>query len=360
MFEKAVNWLDGYLTVNPWYDLIILKDGECIFRHFEGYRDAQKTVKVNGKERVNLYSCSKPITVTLGMMLVEKGVISLDDPLYKYIPEWENVKVLKNGELKKSEKPVLLRHLFSMTSGVPYDFGCKSIIELKKNTNGECSTVDVARALANEPLRFEPGESYVYGMGHDILAAVLEVASGEKFEDLAKRLIFDPLGMNNTTFLPTDADFDTICEQYEYKYELKKTVERAKTVPYRYGNLHASGGAGCVSTTEDYIKFGEALRKHELVSKETLDLMTKNHLNDAGQKAFIIKPYGYGLGFRVSQKPGDSIIDFGWDGAAGSYFAIVPKYNLTVFVCQHIINSPKQEMRLGVLPFILEEIEKMA
>ena len=360
MFEKAVNWLDGYLTVNPWYDLIIYKDGECIFRHFEGYRDAQKTVKVNGKERVNLYSCSKPITVTLGMMMVEKGLISLDDPLYKYIPEWENVKVLKDGELKKSQKPILLRHLFSMTSGIPYDFGCKSIADLKINTNGECSTVDVARALANEPLRFEPGDSYVYGMSHDILAAVLEVATGEKFEDLAKRLIFDPLKMNNTTFLPTDADYETICEQFEYNYELKKTVERRKTVPYRLGNLHASGGAGCVSTTDDYIKFGEALRKHELVSKETLDLMTKNHLSDAGLKVFGVRPYGYGLGLRVSKKEGDGLLDFGWDGAAGCFFAVVPKYNLTVFVCQHILNSPKQEVRLGLIPCILEEVEKMA
>ena len=360
MFEKAVNWLDGYLTVNPWYDLIIYKDGECIFRHFEGYRDAQKTVKVNGKERVNLYSCSKPITVTLGMMMVERGIIALDDKLAKYIPEWENVNVLKDGELRKSQKPILLRHLFSMTSGIPYDFGCKSIAELKKTTNGDCSTVDVARALANEPLRFEPGDSYVYGMSHDILAAVLEVATGEKFEDLAKHLIFDPLEMTNTTFLPTDADYESICEQFEYNYELKKTVERRKTVPYRLGNLHASGGAGCVSTTEDYIKFGEALRKCELVKKETLELMTKNHLNENGLKVFGVRPYGYGLGLRVSKKEGDGILDFGWDGAAGSYFAVVPKYNLTVFVCQHILNSPKQEVRLGVIDYILDEVEKMA
>lgn len=359
MFEKAVNWLDGYLAINPWYDLIVYHKGECVFRHFSGYTDPNKQNAVTGKERVNLYSCSKPITVTLGMMLVERGIISLEDRLDKYIPEYANVLVKTKDGLKKAEKPILLHHLFTMTSGIPYDLECGSVKELFNKTNGECPTTQVARALANEPLWFEPGDSYLYGMSHDILAAVMEIATGKKYEDLAKELIFQPLKMENTTFLPNEADFESMCEHYEYDSQKKCAVLRDKNAPFRLGTLHASGGAGCVSTAEDYIKFGEALRKCELVSQDTLKLMTTNQLNDNQWDAYGVKPYGYGLGMRCPKTVDDGILDFGWDGAASSYFAILPQLEATFFVAQHITNSPKQEMRHGITQYIVEELKKL-
>jgi CubicO group peptidase (beta-lactamase class C family) len=196
-------------------------------------------------------------------------------------------------------------------------------------------------------------------MSHDILAAVMEIATGKKYEDLAKELIFSPLKMENTTFLPNEADFESMCEHYEYDPQKECAVLRDKNAPYRYGTLHASGGAGCVSTAEDYIKFGEALRKCELVSQDTLKLMTTNQLTDNQWNAYIIKPYGYGLGLRCPKTTDDGILDFGWDGAASSYFAIIPQLEATFFVAQHIINSPKQEMRHGITQYIVEELKKL-
>ena len=116
MFENLINFCDSFLERGlPGYDLIVYKDGQCILRHMNGYSDLDKQVKVSGKERLNLYSCSKPITCTAALQLWEKGLFSLDDKLSDYLPEFAEMTVRTDNGIKKAETGMDLESQTSIT-----------------------------------------------------------------------------------------------------------------------------------------------------------------------------------------------------------------------------------------------------
>ena len=166
-----------------------------------GYSDLENKIKIDGKEKYNIYSCSKVITCTAALQLFEKGMFSLEDKLSDYMPEFKNMTVKTDDGVKKAENSILIKHLFEMTAGFSYDVFSTELKKAISETKGKCPTREVMKYLAKEPLLFEPGDRWEYSLCHDVLAAFVEVVSGEKYEKYVKKNIFDVIGMNNSTFM---------------------------------------------------------------------------------------------------------------------------------------------------------------
>ncbi len=209
--------------------------------------------------------------------------------------------------------------------------------------------------LAEEPLIFEPGDRWNYSLCHDVLAAFVEVISGEKFESYVKKNIFDVLGMSKSTFILPETEIETIAPQYSFQGG--KAVDIGKAIfNYKIGSEYASGGAGCISSVDDYIKFLEGLRTHNLLKPETLKLMMSDRLTDEQKRTYTKKAnYGYGLGVRCP-KGDERYIDFGWGGAAGAFLAIDMQNAVSIYFGSHLLASPAQGLRDMLCRFVRAEL----
>lgn len=341
------NIIDEFVNYGiPSIDIRVLHHGKEIYRRMEGYSDVEKTKPINGKERYNLYSCSKPITVTAAMQLFERGKFSLDDELFEYLPEFSDMTVKENNEIRKAKRKITIRDLFTMSAGLTYNLGTENIRLAQKETNGRCQTRETMKYIARDPLSFDPGEKYQYSLCHDVLAALVEEISGVTFGSFVRENIFAPLGMENSTFLPTDDEISSLAAQYYFNSDKKTYEPIGGKNGFRLGSEYESGGAGCVSSVDDYLKFLEGLRTGKLLKSETLALMTTNQLDENRLKNYPIgHGYGYGLGVRCELNNSGSS-DFGWGGAAGAFLACDLKHDFTLFHAQHIMCSPNQHLRI--------------
>lgn len=354
MFSKLTSILDSFIgNGTPGYDCAVYQDGRCVYRHMNGYSDSENNIPVKGDELYYVYSCSKVITVTAAMQLYEKGLFSLDDKLEKYIPEYREMYVKdENGDKRLAKTPITVKHIFTMTAGFSYALKNPAIKRFKEETGGRCPTREFAKYMADSVLDFEPGTKWQYSFCHDILASLIEIWSGEKFGEYVRKNIFEPAGMKDSSFYISPENYGKLCPQYKHDYS---THEISLTEPvncYDLGPEFESGGAGCVTTVDDVIRFGEALRCGKLLKEETLDLMTSNHITHC-LDSFIVERYAYGLGVRCSRGD-DGITDFGWGGAAGAGLWIDRENGLTVFYAQHVLNTPLIKKR-NELIFLIKE-----
>lgn len=355
MFENVKAMCQSFLKMGvPYFDVIIYKDGKEILRYMDGFVDVDKKTPPTGKELLNVYSSSKPITVTAALQLWEKGLFDLEDKLSKYLPEYGEMTVKTENGIVPAKNPILIKNLFTMTAGFNYNLVAPWIERLRKDTDGRCPTREVARYLASEPLDFEPGTDYMYSLCHDVLAALVEVLSGQKFEVYVKENIFDPLGMTRSDFLLPYERFDELAISYDFNKD-DKTLKVRTHNEYRFGPEHASGGAGLVTTVDDYIKFIEALRTYKLLKKETIALINQNWLSPEQDEKFGIKNYDYGFGMSVA-KPGTARADFGWGGAAGTMMHVDIPHGISIFYSQHLRSSPNQVVRRRVYDALLRDL----
>ena len=358
MFEQTKALCEHFLQMGiPSFDLIVYKDGECIFRHMGGYADADKKVPICGKEKYHIYSCSKLITCVAAMQLWEKGMFSLEDDIADYIPAFKELKVKTEDGVRKAKNYIKIEDLFRMTSGLSYNISYPEMEEYMNIPGNHCTTVGLANILAKAPLEFEPGEDWVYGLNHDVLGALVEILSGEKFENYVKNHIFDPLGMEHSSFSHPLEDWDGFAHQYQYNKETGEFVPFFGKKFY-FGKEHASGGGGCVSTAEDYIKFLEALRIGDIIlKKETIEMMATDRLEDKHREGYHSEKYpmGYGLGMRTPRSD-PKRTEFGWGGAAGAFASVDPVNNMTIFYVQHVLASPNASMREWVYRSVRADI----
>lgn len=347
MFEQTKALCEHFLNMGiPNFDLIIYKDGKCVLRHMGGFVDLDKKIPTSGKEKYHIYSCSKLITCVAAMQLWEKGMFSLEDDIADYIPAFKELKVKTEDGVRKAKNHIKIEDLFRMTSGLSYNISYSEMEEYMNIPGNHCPTVGLANILAKAPLEFEPGEDWVYGLNHDVLGALVEILSGEKFEDYVKNHIFDPLGMENSTFSHPVEDWEGFAHQYQYNKETGEFVPFFGKKFY-FGKEHASGGGGCVSTAEDYIKFLEALRIGDIIlKKETIEMMATDRLEDKHREGYHSKKYpmGYGLGMRTPRLD-PKRTEFGWGGAAGAFASVDPVNNMTIFYVQHVLASPNASLR---------------
>ena len=354
MFEQLKRFCDSFLEAGlPGFDIAVYKSGNCLFRHINGYSNIENRIKMNGKERYNIYSCSKPITCTAALQLYEKGMFSLEDKLSDFMPEFSVMSVKTEKGTVKAQNPILIKHLFEMTAGFSYNTASESLLRCRRETGGRCPTREAMKYLAEEPLLFEPGDRWEYSLCHDVLAALVEVLSGQKFEEYVKENIFDILDMPNSTFMLPESEIETITPQY--RFENGKPVNVGKhIVAYKLGGEYASGGAGAVSTVDDYIKFLEGLRTGKLIKLDTLRLMTADRLTDRQKRTYWLNAtHGYGLGVKT---PKADSHDFGWGGAANAYFAVDPENEISVYLGAHMLSSPTQGIRNMIFRYVYAEL----
>lgn len=361
MFERLIELTDSFLELGtPGYDLTVCQSGETLLRLQRGFSDLENRLPMNGSERFNIYSCSKPITCTAAMQLWEKGLFSLEDKLADYMPEFGDMTVGVGEDIAKAEKPILIRNLFEMTAGFTYDFYSPQLLRAREETDGRCPTREVMKYLAKEPLAFEPGAQWRYSLCHEVLAALVEVISGKSFGLYVKENIFEPLGMKNSTFLLPDEELPTVAAQYAYDTltgQPRFIGPRIRNC--KMGSQFESGGGGCVSTAEDYVLFLEALRKGDrIIKKETVALMATDRLSEQQHATYISPLRGYGLGLRCPRMGNDNgFSEFGWGGAAGAYLSVDPTRDLTIFYVQHVMDSPVRKLRSKIYKCTVDELD---
>lgn len=358
MFEQTKALCAHFLKMGiPCFDLIVYKDGKCVLRHMGGYADPEKKIPIKGNEKYHIYSCSKLITCAAAMQLWEKGMFSLDDNLSDYLPAFREMTVKTADGIKKAKNPIKIKNLFMMTSGMNYSMHTPELEEYYNIPGNNTPTVETVNMFAKTPLEFEPGEGWKYGLSHDVLGALVEVLSGEKFENYVKKHIFDPLGMNNSTFLHPIEDWEGFARQHRYDSKTGQFVP-----VWRFwchlGKEFAGGGGGCVSTVEDYIKFLEAMRVGDVIlKKETIDLMATDHLTEQQRVMYTRNSpkIGYGLGMRAP-RGNPTHTEFGWGGAAGAYASVDPVNNVTFYYAQHVLNSPVRHLRAWLYDVIRADL----
>jgi len=356
MFEKTKALCETFMKLGvPGLDLVVYQDGKEVLRHTAGYQDLEKTIPMTGRERYHIYSCSKLITCTAALQLWEQGKYKLEDKLSDYIPEFAHMTVQTESGVKDAKNPILIKHLFTMTAGMDYAIAGNPDLQAYIAEHPDSPTVEAVKQMAKRPLRYEPGEGWLYSLAHDVLAALVEIWSGQKFEQYVQEHIFIPLGMKDSTFMLPIEDFDQLCVQYKRNTQTGQ-ITRTQSNVYRLGPAYASGGAGCASTVEDYIKFCEALRTCKLLKPETLKMMTTAQL-DERQFACYTKTerHSYGLGVHTP-KPGGYRRDFGWGGAAGAYAVIEPECGVSIFYAQHMPGAANMSHRWRIADAVMADL----
>jgi CubicO group peptidase (beta-lactamase class C family) len=364
--EKSMNFKELEIFIKditnwriPWADCVVYHKNKPVFRYSAGYANVKTKEPITANNLYNLYSTSKVITCTAALQLFERGKFLMTDPLWEYLPEYKEMyieKSFENGqtELIKAENSIKVQDLFTMTAGLTYNTNSLSIKAIKNKTENKCPTRETIKAIAKDPLMFEPGTRWNYSLCHDVLGALIEVISGKKFSEYLDENIFKPLEMKDTGFYLTDEKKQRMAVQYMFDDATDTAAEILLTNVYKLGSEYESGGAGLISSVDDYISFANALcnkgksqRGEQLLSKRTIDLMRTNHLDQTCLKDFNwiqMSGYGYGLGVRtmIDKAKGGSLSpigEFGWGGAAGAYVIIDQENELAVFYTQHLLNN---------------------
>ncbi len=375
-FSELEKYIDSLESVGVGMsDLKVMINHEEVFHRGAGYSDAAQTKKMDGDDIMWLFSTSKVITCAAAMRLVDRGELSPDEPLDKYLPEYAQMTVREaDGSVRPAQRKITIRDLFAMSAGFKYDplhqlrrvfvacHGGGESLDLVKEQVPESlfelgqrdliSVREFARAVAKLPLHFEPSTHYAYSICHDILGAVIEVVSGMTLGGYMKKYIFDPLGMNDTGFVLPVEKKNRLAIGYDYinvTNTSKPTFERCE---YNLAPGFESGGAGICSTVNDYAKLIDTLAcggtsgdGYYLMSPETVALMGTNQLTATALADFCSEPrkYGYGWGYcgRVHIRPEVSLAlspagEFGWDGAASTYCLVDTENKLSAFFGTYI------------------------
>ena len=350
----------------PGLDVIVTKDYETVYRHQAGYADKEGTKPVSDGDFYRLFSCTKVMTMTAMMQLIEQGKASLYDPVSRFLPEWDMMTVINANWREKGDyfySPTLrepshyaknrvrIIDCMSMTAGLTYDLNSEAIRELISR-KPDASTREVVAAIARMPLLYEPGTRYQYSLGHDIIAAVIEVISGEKFSDYLQDHLFGPLGVTDLTCHPTKEQWDRMSTLYAYDPESKEMKpEELHARPFEVTPNYESGGASLCGTVDAYSEVicalanggvgrnGARILSEEGVMRFTHSVLTGIQLEDFRVDRFL--EYSYGLGVRVKVNPNlgrSPVGEYGWDGAAGAYALIDPFNHVSVFYAHHIMN----------------------
>lgn len=366
-FTKLQNFLDHLTSWRiPGNGVKVCLEGKEVFSYTSGYADVEKKIPMTLDHYVKIYSCSKVATVTAALQLYEQGKFLLDDPLYAFIPEYKEMTISDENGLRKAEKPITLRQLFTMTSGLTYNRDTQAFAKARELTNGKMDTLTVVRCLASDPLAFEPGERWNYSLSHDVLGAVVEVISGKRFSEYVRENIFEPLDIKAvyhyesvrdkmaTLYDFVDGTSASMIDQQAGKVKAEGGYCRSVDLDQNlvFGSEYDSGGGGITTTINDYSKFCVALANggvgatgEKILSAGTIDLLRTNQLNSQQIKNFTwpqLKGYGYGLGVRtlIDKAAGTTgnVGEFGWGGAAGATVLVDPDLKLSVFYAHHMLN----------------------
>ena len=364
--------------------LLVQLHGEDIYYHDCGYMDAEAKRAPARGDVYRIFSMTKPITMTALLQLCERGALRLTDRVADYFPEFAATPVLyrnAEGELVCEEQhtPITLLHLCTMTSGLPYPGkdspAAKVMQRLADELPDTMPTVTYIHEIGKRgALCFQPGAQWMYGYSHDVLGAVIELVSGQRFSAYLREHIFDPVGMPNTGFVVPSAkraSFAALYRQVEDGF--RRDTDPALNEAFLSAPAFESGGAGIVSTIDDYAAFCRALARGgacangRILSEASVADMARDRLNDAQRATCHWWPrgYGYGVGVRTMVDPQKrfttgSIGEFGWDGMAGTWMAVDPKRDMTMVFMQQMVPIPGPDpVGLSLMPLVYELIDSL-
>ena len=355
---------------------LVARRGEICYREALGHRDRERGLPVEEDTIFRIYSMSKPITSVAIMQLYERGLFHLNDPVHRFIPQWRDLGVFKSGswplfDTVPCQQPMTVRHLLTHMSGLTYGFMRATNVD-RGYRRAEIQVVrpgytleNMIEDLATLPLEFQPGTAWNYSVATDVLGYLVEVLSGQSYDDYLSENIFGPLGMVDTAFniAPEKEERFASC----YQRNLDKTVsleDDARDSQFR-NRVFYGGGGGLLSTVTDYYRFCRMLRNGgeldgaRILGPRTLQLMTSNHLPDGGdltrwaRGTFSETRYegiGFGLGFAtrldsVANGTLGSVGEFNWGGLASTLFWVDPVEDLVVIFMTQLIPSGTFDFR---------------
>ena len=346
---------------------IVSRKGKIVYYNAFGNRDVQGENKLLKDDLFRIYSMTKPVTAVAIMQLYEQGKFKLNDPVSKFLPELEDLKVLnEDGDLESISTTMSMHHLLTHTAGFSYGFSNDKVdiqyshpdLFFSENLD------DFVNRVAKLPLKFQPGTRYNYSIAVDLTGLVIERLSGQSLDKYFSENIFKPLGMKDTFFQVPEDKRDRFLTRYRYDQKNNYPVEYPATSNQAMDDFinvsMFSGGGGLVSTAMDYMIFAESLRNggeyngERILSAKTIKFMTKNHLES------VIKPYqggdmdflkkrnsdglGWGIGFGlVTDTTKKQIVgsdgEYYWQGPS-SIFWVDPVEEIVVVSMIQIMSAP--------------------
>lgn len=336
---------------------VVARQGEAVWSHAYGHRDLQRSQPMQEDSIFRIYSMSKTVTSVAVLMLMEEGRLSLDDPLEKYLPEFSGLRVFSAGSaqapvLQAAQRKLTLHHLLTHTAGFATQGGEAGQLLEQADLHASADLADFAARLAKVPLAVEPGTRFSYdGTQLEVLSRVVEVVSGQRFDQFLQARIFSPLGMRDTGFSVPAAQRGRVVDITRMGESGKLVLDGGPSAlqPGVMLNPYYSGAGGLYSTAADFLRFsrmllnGGSLEGVSVLGRKTVEQMMVNHLTflDPPVTQFS-EAEGFGLGGAVLLDPArrgrlGSVGQFGWSGAASTYFSIDPQERMVVILLlQHL------------------------
>ncbi len=338
-----------------------------------GYQNLSQKLPMRPDAMFRIASMTKPVTALAIMILVDEGKVSVDDAVEKHLPEFKGQMILTAADketgaitLKKPSRAITIRDLLTHTSGLPGGFpdGIADLYFKRQLTLGEAVAISSQR-----PLDFEPGTKWSYcNAGIDTLGRIVEVVSKSSYEDFLQNRIFEPLGMWDTTFYPTDNQLTRLAGLYDIKEGKLHDVGFQLLGPTKSAK-HPIPAGGLYSTVEDLGRLYQvmllrgAIGELRIVSEKSVAEMTKDQV--PGLTAGFTPNIGMGLGWQVTRQPNGvhamlSSGTFGHGGAFGTQGWIDPEKDLFVILLIQrlgIANADASDIRREVQQLIVDAIE---
>jgi len=335
---------------------LIARHGRIVDWQAYGYRDLARREPLRRDDIFRIYSMTKTVTTVAVLMLMEEGKLSLDDPLSRYLPGFEHPRVLmSDGSERPAARPVTLHALLTHTAGYPAGLKGDEAAVKRMESIDPHAAADLrgfAERMSRVPLAADPGSRFGYdGASLELVARVVEVVSGESFERFLRERIFQPLDMRDTGFAVPEAKRARVVDITTMGANGKLRIADGPSAAHPGAplNAYASGAGGLYSTAADYARFAQmllghgSLDGHTVLGRKTVELMLRNHL------AMLDPPVnqfnageGFGLGGYVVLDPArrgqpGSPGQFGWSGAASTYYTIDPHEDLlAILLLQHL------------------------
>ena len=345
-------------------NVLVRRHGKELLYAQAGMADIEACRPIRRDDIFRLYSQTKPITAAAVMLLAERGLIALMDGVDRYLPGFRNPQVVDaKGNLTRAYRAPWLMELLGMTAGLSYpgedpagQYAARVFEEAHEaiRHGGGIPTVEFINRLGEQPLAFQPGTHWRYSTCADVLGAVVEVVSGKKFGDFLREELFEPLEMSDTAFFVPEDKRDRLVTCYERTADGLAPWLGMNLACGVYDRAPAfeSGGAGLVSTLEDYSHFADMMMNggvwqgRRILSPGSVAFLTAPQLTDDVRKDMwdSLNGYSYGKLCRVCEEPGRVAglalkDEYGWDGWLGAYYANFPREGLTILSMQNTTNA---------------------
>ena len=366
----------------PGCGCIVMQEGKVLYEGYKGFADLKTGRPVDENTLFRLYSMTKVIVCTGALILFERGKFALNDPYSDYFPEWKETKVAEqigNGSFvyRAPHRPIRVKDVFNMACGLPYpspqgdhptDKAMNEVrARLNEKYNGKYTVSQEVAAMAEVPLRFDPGEHWLYGFGHEMVAALIERCSGMTVGEFLKKEIFDPLEMKHTFYRYREGERELMATLYHIEDDGSYTPMGGMfDERFEPDQIYEAGGAGLFSNLKDYAVFTQMLANggiwngKRIIGKNTIDLLRANMLNETQLSEFrntYLDGYGYGLGVRVMMDIGgvsnSTPGEFGWTGVAGTWTSIDPKNHFSAVYMHNTFpnNEEYHHMRVRAIAY---------